>query len=217
MGHVTKDTKWCTLDLDTTEGKIVLLERWQYVWLVGSRSTKRWTLAEKQQFHQRVDKEIWAAWSNRAFLKVDGTSEFAKRFGGRMVPVFTDVRWVLKDAHWTVSVKKIDKGTIAKSTTNYWDRTMALDSSDVAPRTRLFGPAKEAIVQIPVAHEFGHTIGNVDSFARGDEYQSTSEHVGDRQSIMHHGVQLRMRHFDQLLMELNGLIEGTTFAVGRLQ
>lgn len=217
MGHVTKDSKWCSIDLDTGEGRIVLLERWQYVWAVASDKIKRWTLAEKQEFHRRVDREVWAAWSGRAFLQVEGTSDFARRYAGRKIPVYTDVRWVLKSAHWTVTVTKVEKGATVQSSTNYWDRTMILDSNDVAPRTRLTGPAKVAFTQVPVAHEFGHTVGNVDSYARGDEYKATSEFVSDRPSIMNRGMELRKRHFDQTLMELNSMIEGTTFTVGRLQ
>jgi hypothetical protein len=34
---------------------------------------------------------------------------------------------------------------------------------------------------------------------------------------MNRGMQLRARHFDPLLMELNGMLEGTTFTVDRLQ
>jgi hypothetical protein len=216
MSHATKEVPWCTIDIDTSAGRIVLQERWQYTWIVESGSTLRWTLAEKQDFHRRVDREIWAAWSNRAFLQVAGSSDFAKRFSSRMLPVFMDVRWVLAKPHWTVTVKKIAKGKISSSATNWWDRRITLDSNDVAVRTRLIGPTKETITQIPVAHEFGHTIGNVDAYARGDEYEATSDHAGDQQSIMNRGLQLRIRHFDQLLMELNDMIEGTTFTVGRL-
>jgi hypothetical protein len=218
MSHVTKEVPWCTIDVDTAEGRVVLLEKWQYTWLVDARSTARWTLTEKQEFHRRVDREIWAAWSNRAFLQVTGASEFAKRFSGRMVPVYTDVRWVLAKPHWTVMVTKTDKGKNPRSSTNWWARKITLDSNDVTVRTRLLGPSKDIIVsQVPVAHEFGHTIGNVAPYARGDEYESDSDHTADIQSIMNRGVQLRVRHFDQILMDLNGMIEGTTFAVGRLQ
>jgi hypothetical protein len=218
MGHVTKELPWCSIDIDTTEGKIVLLERWQYVWLVeSSRSMLRWTLAEKQDFHRRVDREIWAAWSNRAFLQVTGSSDFARRFSGRNIPVFMDVRWVLAKPHWTVTVTKVERGKIARSHTNWWNRTIALDSNDVTARTRLIGPGKEAVNQVPVAHEFGHAIGNVSAFARGDEYETASEHSADVQSIMNRGIQLRIRHFDALLTELYDMIEGTTFTVGRLQ
>jgi hypothetical protein len=56
--------------LDTAAGKVVVLERWQYNWLVEGRSTQRWTLAEKRQFHAEAERQIWNAWSNRAFLRV---------------------------------------------------------------------------------------------------------------------------------------------------
>ena len=35
MSHVTKQLPWCTIDIDTKAGKIVLQERWQYTWLIA--------------------------------------------------------------------------------------------------------------------------------------------------------------------------------------
>lgn len=219
MSHVTKKVPWCTIDVDTAEGRVVLQERWQYEWLVESGSTQRWSLAEKRAFHEAVDREIWAAWSNRAFLQVTGTSEFARRFSGRMIPVFLDVRWVLAARHWLVKVTKVTKGALPTSKTSWWGRTISLDSNDIYPRTRCVGPPKEAIcgTQIPAAHEFGHALGNVQAFARGDEYKRSSPHAADIQSIMNRGVELRARHFDALLTEVNDMIPDTTFTVGRLQ
>lgn len=219
MGHVTRDVPWCTVDIDTADGKIVVLEKWQYEWLVETGSTQRWTLAEKRAFHEGAEREIWSVWSNRAFMKVSGTSEFAKRFSGGSVPVFMDIRWVLAKPHWTVKVTKIRKGVDSTSRTSWWGRTINLDSNDLTPRTRCLGPPKEFICasQIPVAHEFGHALGNVAAYARGDEYRSGHEHQGDMQSIMHRGVELRNRHFDALLSELNLMIPDTSFTVERLQ
>jgi hypothetical protein len=219
MSHVTKALPWCTVDIDTGAGRIVLQERWQYNWLVASGSMKRWTHAEKHDFHARADREIWSAWSNRAFLQVAGTSDFAKRFSGRMIPVFVDVRWVLGKPHWTVNVTKIAKGTFSRSRVSWWDRIIHIDTNDLTTRTRCIGPSKQMICgsQVPIAHEFGHTVGNTSDFARGDEYEASSEHSLDVQSILNRGSELRTRHFDALLTELNDMIEGTTFTVGRLQ
>ena len=219
MSHVTKDVPWCTIDIDTAAGKVVVLERWQYNWLVEGRSTQRWTLAEKRQFHAKAEREIWNAWSNRAFLRVSGTSEFAKRFFGRPTPVFMDIRWVLSKPHWTVNVMKVAKGAVWNSGTSWWGRTLNLDSNDVKPRTRCVGPTKQEVCtdQIPVAHEFGHSIANVDAYDRGDEYERGSRHESDTRSIMNRGIELRSRHFDGLLSELSVMIPDTSFAVDRLQ
>lgn len=223
MSHVTQDTSWCTIDIDTTAGKIVLLERWQYVWL----GSPRWTLAEKQAFHARAEREIWSAWSNRAHLRVEGSSEFAKRFRGREIPVFMDIRWVIGKPHWTVQVTRLPKGQIVRSRVRWTPRMIILDSNDFTNRQTCFGPPKNVCVnQIPVAHEFGHTIGNIGRVhgQASDEYddgtdgsKKRSPYIDDVHSLMHRGNTLRERHFEHLMTELYGLIPDTSFAVGRLQ
>lgn len=215
MSHVTQDTSWCTIDIDTTVGKIVVLERWQYVWL----GTPRWTAAEKQQFHARAEREIWSAWSNRAHLRVEGSSEFAKRFSAREIPVFMDVRWVLGKPHWTVKVTKVPDDSVRQSRVEWGARVITLDTNDFATRQECFGVNRDICVsQVPVAHEFGHTIGNIGSIhrERGDEYTLKSRYVSDFHSIMHRGNQLRERHFSHLLTELYELIPDTVFTMGRL-
>lgn len=218
MSHVTKEVPWCTIDIDTAEGKIVLLERWQYTWVVLPPAL-RWMPGEMQNFHQRAERQIWAAWSNRAFLSVVGTSPFARRFSGRSVSVTVDIRRVLAKPHWNVSVRKVVGDVFIQSAVDWWQRRIRLDSNDFEPRIQCLGPPKVTCgSQVPVAHEFGHTIGNVGAFARGDEYRSSkSDHFLDVGSIMHFGMQLRKRHLDQLLMELNDMMPDTTFAVDRLQ
>lgn len=216
MSHITKEVPWCTIDIDTKVGKIVVVERWRYDW-INSPPYRRWTPAEMQAFHQQVQREIWAAWSNRAFLVAAGTSAFAKSHSGRSIPVFMDVRRVLAKHHWDVSVNRVPDGVVARSRTSWWGRRIILDTHDVLPRVRCeLPPVQICTTQIPVAHEFGHTIGNTEAFARGDEYEAKSQHRNDVGSMMNWGMELRKRHFDQLLMELNGAIEDTTFTVGRL-
>ena len=215
MSHVTQDTSWCTIDVDTTNGKIVVLERWQYAW----RGTPRWTLAEKQRFHARAEREIWSAWSNRAHLRVEGSSDFAKRFRGREIPVFMDIRWVLGKPHFTVRVTKVAEKVFIQSRVPWDKHTIHLDTNDFVTRTKCFGPNKtQCVSQVPVAHEFGHSLGPVSGgMANRDEYRTRSEHYGDINSIMHRGNQLRARHFEQLMTELFELIPETSFSVGRVQ
>lgn len=226
MSHVTQDTSWSTIDVDTTAGKIVMLERWQYLWLLESPRTARWTLAEQRAFHARAERAIWNAWSNRAFLKVEGSSDFAKRFRGREIPVFMDIRWVLGKPHWTVKVTKASQGRLIQSRVLWTDRIVILDTNDFTSRETCFGPPKSACVdQIPVAHEFGHTMGNIgtirgeasDEYSDGSNGKKRSPYLDDIHSLMHRGSQLRERHFDHLLTELYELIPDTVFAMSRLR
>jgi len=220
MSHVTKELPWCSIDIDTVAGKIVLLERWQYVWLLESGRTKRWTPAERQSFHRRASRAIWNAWSNRAMLKVEGTSEFAKRWARREVPVFMDVRWVTAKPHWTVYVTKVGKKSAPKSTVGWAVRQIYLDTNDFIEREECFGPPKDlCVAQIPVVHEFGHTLGNIGGVHGGlsDEYDDRSLFSEDVASIMNRGNDLRARHFNHLLDELRGTVPDTAFSLARVQ
>jgi hypothetical protein len=130
-----------------------------------------------------------------------------------------DVRWVLGKPHWTVKVKKTPKGNFIKSKVPWGAQTIYLDTNDFRERRTCFGPNKmQCVSQMPVVHEFGHTLGSLrDAMANLDEYTDWSEHRSDTRSIMHRGNELRDRHFEQLLTELFDLILDTSFSVGRLQ
>jgi hypothetical protein len=100
-----------------------------------------------------------------------------------------------------------------------------IDTNDIAPDLKTNGFANA--LQFPVAHEFGHTIGNVPLLypgSHGDEYYSkpilkpysadisqTIANYNDYQSIMNIGSSIRERHFDYLLRELNTIIPDTIF------
>jgi hypothetical protein len=220
VAHVTKETSWCTIDVDTTKGRIVVVERWQYVWKLGTPRMTRWTIEERRAFHARADRAIWNAWSNRAMLAVDGTSEFAKRFSKRDIPVFMDIRWVIAKLHWTVQVTKVDKTTFLTSRVGWSVRQIELDTNDFREREICFGPPKDiCAAQIPVAHEFGHTLGNIGRVHKGrsDEYDAKSLFSEDVASMMHRGNELRDRHFNHLLNELRGMVPDAEFSLNRLQ
>ncbi len=213
MSHIVRETPWCVIDVDTTQGRIFLQQRWRYTWLVQPPMAV-WTRQEKRDFHHRADRHIWAAWSNRVRMNVRGTSSFARRHVRAGVSMNLDVRWVLRNEHWNVSVWKIPAGTLRISSVGWTARTVTLDSNDFQPRTFCdTATPRVCTTQIPVAHEFGHTVGNTAVLSRGDEYRSTSPNVGDNTSIMHHGAVLRNRHFTTILEELNQMIPNTTFSV----
>ena len=212
MGHVVKELPWCVIDIDTTEGRIFLQERWKYTWMVQP-PLKDWTQQEKRNFHDRADRNIWAAWSNRVRFNVSGNSNFAKRFHQTGVPINLDIRWVTSNEHWNVTVWKIPKDQLRISNIDWNSRQIELDTNDFTTRIFNHGASQPATRQVPVAHEFGHTLGNTAVLSRGDEYRSTSPNVNDHASIMHNGSQLRARHFTTIIEEMNTMIPDCTFSV----
>jgi hypothetical protein len=203
MGHVVRDTSWCVLDIDTSSGRIFMQERWFYVWRVQPPLAD-WTYRERKAFHDSADRAIWAGWSNRTTLGVAGGSAFARRFRGRGARINLDIKWVTARRHWTVNVTKIPEGQFARSNVRWAARQINLDTNDVIAR---------ASGQVPVVHEFGHAAGNTSTLGRGDEYPAASPHVADATSMMHGGTQLRARHFQTIIDELNQMIPDTTFSV----
>lgn len=210
MGHVVREVAWCVIDLDTTVGRIFLQERWLYVWEVDA-GQPAWTLEEKRAFHTRVDRAIWAAWSNRVTMNVEGASSFARSFRGKPIPINLDIRWVTSNPHWTVHVTKVARGTFRQSNVEWNNHVINLDTEDFSTRTFQNGAARDT--QVPVAHEFGHTIGNTAVLNRGDEYRDTSPNKNDHGSIMNQGHHLRERHFRTIIEELNKMIPNTAFSV----
>jgi hypothetical protein len=239
VGHVVRDTGRWVLDIDTTKGYVFLQTRWQYSWLT-SGAVSNWTYREMKKFHDQVDRHIWSSWSNRAKLRVAGAADFCKRFAGKDIPIDLDVKWVTKDPHWQANITKVPPGTFVTSNIVWNTKTVNLDTEDVNSTVKcndvpnvgaeaLYAAlpdwladhnlVKSALTQnvchnqVPAAHEFGHVAGNTGVLNRGDEYNRTSPHIRDAASIVNIGSQLRDRHFQTILDELNVMIPGCTFSV----
>jgi len=212
MGHVVKRLPWCDIDLDTTLGHIFLQQKWNYSWLRAAGQSA-WTAAEKTSFHNRTDSYIWSAWSNRATLGVVGGSSFSRRHVASGVSINLDIRRVTAHEHWNVNVTKIAAGAFARSNVVWNTRIINLDTNDFVTRVNCAGAPRVCRNQIPVAHEFGHAAGNTVVLGRGDEYPAASAHTNDHASMMNVGSQLRDRHFQTILDELNTMIPDTTFSV----
>jgi len=208
MGHVTKDTAWCSIDIDTTNRVIFLQQRWFYHWTVAAGQSA-WTASGRRDFHRTVDRLVWQYWSNRAFLSARGTSRIARTPGNYVVN--WDVRWVTSNRHWTVTVQKIAPSAFARSSVRWNARTISLDTNDINART--ISTSRPTNQQVPVAHEFGHSAGNTSVLGRGDEYPASSTHTSDLRSMMNQGSELRTRHFDTIIAELNTMIPNTQFQV----
>jgi hypothetical protein len=212
MGHVTRETGWCNIDINTATGAVFLQERWLYQWLTTA-ALPAWTAAEKNGFHTSADRAIWAAWSNRAKLSATGTSDFARRLAGKKIPIDLDVRRVSANQHWTVRVTKIPAGTFRTSSVQWTARLINFDTEDFTTRNICSGTPQRCDTQVPVAHEFGHAVGNTVVLGRGDEYNAGTTNFADHQSIMHSGHRLRSRHFQTILYEMNRMIPNTVFSV----
>jgi hypothetical protein len=96
---------------------------------------------------------------------------------------------------------------------NWNDQTIDLDTEDTQTVTREEGGKKHK--QVPAAHEFGHAAGNskFGPAGHGDEYPDSSPYKDEKESMMNIGSELKKRHADHLILELNKMIPDTTFAI----
>ena len=216
---LSKKTNW--LDIYIEEGRQVILirQKWKYEWLTATKSP--WTLQQKRNFHYAADNIIWKTWNYRYKVKVKGTSDFAKKHRNTLFTINFDIQWVLNSEHWKVNVIKILPGSDSPTSgTNWQDRVMYLDTKDTIS-TYTGKVNGKSYYQLPVAHEFGHAIGNSywalqgSKSVHGDEYSSDSRVNGgfslDYASIMNIGNGLRNRHIDYILKELNTMLLNTIF------
>ena len=203
MAHVVQKLDWG--DLDVTAGRIFFQQKWKYNWMKDGAASD-WTLAEKRNFHNTLDKQIWSVWSMKIKIRVTG-GDLARRFGTG-IPINFDVKWVLAGGHWTVNARKLVPGTSYRSNVVYGTRIINLDSADLVPHRvpNAAGVEREGFRTVP--HEFGHTL---DTDENPDEYTAGSRHLADTASIMNIGKKLRGRHITAIVSELNKMVSGTTF------
>lgn len=65
LGHLVSKQSWGAIDFDDVSGRIFVQEDWLYRWRVWAGVTQPWTYQQQRATHQRIDRSIWAAWSNR--------------------------------------------------------------------------------------------------------------------------------------------------------
>ncbi|WP_264857553.1 hypothetical protein, partial [Capnocytophaga catalasegens] len=180
---------------------ILIRQKWKYNWF-NERNTTSWTLSEKRDFHNKVDSIIWKTWGGQYKIKAIGNSVFAQKYKNKVFTINFDIQWVIQNPHWNVNVRKITKNTYYRSNVRWNSREINLDTEDTKIR--------KEIKQIPVGHEFGHTIGYL-----YDEYhQDFTLNRGfkfDQKSIMNIGMELRDRHLEYMISELNTIYSNTRF------
>lgn len=214
MLNYDRSTLYMDISIDETSKTILVKQKWKYNWMLSTNSTP-WTYLEKKAFHHKADSLIWSIWGGQLKVNTRGTSTFAKANNGQDYSINFDLEWVLSNEHWNVNVTKIPIGSFASSSVSWNSRTINLDTEDILSRkVRTVGAID--YFQHPVAHEFGHAVGNsifANTGMHGDEYKSTSTFFADKASIMNWGDSIRDRHIDYLLSELNLLIPNTTFHI----
>jgi hypothetical protein len=206
VSHITREKTWGTIDLITHEGRIFFQQRWKYNWL-ATPPVSPWTLAEKRRFHNSVDTQIWRHWSNRIRFAITGSAPLCRRY--REISINFDARWVLSNEHWTVAASKLPAGSTPTTVISNVDRanmTINLDSADLASYEACNAAGRCRDFRA-VPHEFGHTFPGVN-----DEYNAGHPNLGDTDSRMNIGDQLRTRHLQPLLNELNTMVADCTFS-----
>ena len=216
MSKHTRKLPWCDITIDGAAGRILVTQKWKYDWLLDTSTTadtpSAWTDDEKTAFHANASSAITKAWSRKATFTVAGESEFAKTYSTTSFSLGFQIRHVTAGSHWKVNVKKAKSEKFLRSNILWNARIINLDTNDLSSTLKYRSPDNTVLVyQIPVAHEFGHTIGNVPSLKRGDEYLSSSSHKADHQSILHSGNRLRKRHFSTIDEEIDKVIPDTVF------
>jgi hypothetical protein len=217
MPHIVRDIGWGTIDIVVHEHRIFFQQRWLYDWNVAP-GQPAWTTPQRRAFHAQVDRLVWRSWSNRVRMRASGRHAIAS---GGTWPMNLDVRWVLRDPQWTVTVTKVAPGTDGVGEVFWTSRRITLNTGDLVPyRACTAQPAATRVCRDnfdAVPHEFGHAIGNTAVLARGDEYQTTSPHLADTTSIMNIGREMRARHFRTIIEQMDLMVPGVTWSVSSIR
>jgi len=236
MSHLVSRQPWGVIDLDTVGGRIFFQQDWFYTWTLFNATVPAWTLNQKRFFHNTLDRQIWARWSNHIKLRVSGTTPFARRFAASGVAINFDIRWVLRPGHYAVTVRKMPPGSTPTTFISFVDfgaRRIELDSADLTG----YRVANEAGNSAPDPffagpHEFGHTLDNPDEYNAVSTAMAQSDFssipsalssmarlgramalLADTNSIENVGRQVRPRHLHLIIDALNALTPGVTWAM----
>jgi hypothetical protein len=212
--------------------------RWQYTWEKHA-TVSNWTYAQKKAFHTQVDRIIWGSWSNRINLRATGNHAFGKKFKDQALPINFDVQWVTVRPHWSVKVLKLPNNASETSFVNWSTNEIQLDTNDFTPHGACNDEAPQPGMEIPfliippqirdaipgardaivdqsckggfktIPHEFGHVLGN----GNDDEYRADATHRADLDSLLNIGQEIRDRHLNDVLGELNTMLPDCAFAV----
>lgn len=215
MPRISSKTDRLDIYIDKDRKLILIEQKWKYVWS-NKKGTTPWSHKEKKKFHNKSDHIIENLWGGKMVIRTKGSSDFAKKYADDGFVVNFDLKWVTNDEHWKVRVTKIPKGEWAQSWMKWTTREVNLDTEDIKMRRTSTIPRR---TQSPVAHEFGHTIGNTFHTGvtqHGDEYKTNSKYNTQTKSIMNIGNEIKPRHLDYIVSELNKMVPNTEFYVKKI-
>jgi hypothetical protein len=210
IDNITKRTSHFDININTKTNSILIIQRWKYNWIANGFS--EWSYEEKKKMHEAFEKEMVRVWNNRANLKPTGRSAFAKKYSSVSFRLTFDIQWFTSVGHWEVEVKKLAPKDYSHRPNVKWnEQKILLYSVDIDDMLKQKDPFR--VTQKNIAHEFGHTLGNISNIPNmhADEYNPKSSFYEDKTSLMNVGMELRTRHFDHIIKEINKMIPDTQF------
>ncbi len=212
MHNITKRTSHFDIDINTRSNSILIIQRWKYSW--NNNGFPDWSYEEKKKMHEAFEKEMARVWNNRTNLKPTGRSTFAKKHGNSSFRVSFDIQWFTSTGHWTVEVKKVSTKDYSNRPNVSWhEKKITLYTVDIKSLHKVGAP--KGVNQVNIPHEFGHSLGNSSGIPKmhADEYNTGSSFYNDKNSLMNVGMELRARHFDFIIKEINTMIPDTEFII----
>jgi len=236
----TQETLLGEFFINSDTGAIDLKIRWKYNWLKDGSVKEDWTLTEKSKFIANVHITICEEWNGKIFYSVSGDSDFAKKFQGKKLPLNIVIVPVSHDAHWDVTVTKVEPDIDNLTYVRWKDKTIQLDSNDVVATTRCTGEFQAIChTRSSVIHEVGHILGYFNdeyvhpqpknfqsrylSLSDMQEVQiynanaATNIYGWDTEGLMSAGSELRARYLEIIPAELNVIIPDTYFSLVRAE
>ena len=215
MAKHRRGLPWADIIIDDSAKTILVRQDWSYTWKLSKGDAvwkpSEWTDEEKAAFHDECEKSILAVWSSKRKYVCTGEVSFAKTNADIIFDLVFDIRLATGPAHWKVDVLKIKPTGYHRSRVSWASRRISLDTNDMKFKTIVPKDSTIAYFQKGAPHEFGHAIGNMPNFKRGDEYPSSSSHYFDKASIMNVGMEIRDRHFQTIEEKLDKVIRGVKF------
>lgn len=214
-----KETNRMNIVLDTEKKEISVTQKWKYIWqTVPIENPPEWNFGEQDRFCENARNIIQRLWNNKICFKVKPapgkTSPFAGQYAGVEFNVSVDIQEVMTGEHWKVFVSKFSRSYRRQALVNWNNREIQVTSKSIRSTTAKLWDGSKRNKQYRIAHEFGHTLGNIGpEDVNEDEYYPDHIFSRDINSIMCIGNEVRGRHFFHLQTVLEEMIPDTQFLI----
>lgn len=209
-------TEQMEIMLDTDDSKIQITQRWKCNFTTAENHHGQWDDDEKREYRRRVRDILDNIWGRTAYAIVmpNPDSKFSSVFERQKFTFKPKIEFTNYGHDWEVEVLKFDSFK-RDSWVNWAERKIQLTNFGVVKDRYgvLASFTDPKADRWAVAHEYGHTIGNVDAFGTGDEYRPQSPAYRDYVSVMNLGSQVRTRHFQHIRGILHEMCPGVKFDI----